>query len=64
MWSTNEIVGDIQHLAGEYEILTYTYCMHYLSAMSQALKSTDLTIRAFKNPLKIETELILHGSTE
>ena len=64
MWSTNETVGVIQHLAGEYEILTYTYCMNDLSAMLHALKNTDLTIRVFKNPLKIETEFILHGSTK
>jgi superfamily II helicase len=63
MWSTNEIISVIQHLAGEYEILTYTCCMDYLSAMLQALKSTDLTIRVFKNPLKIESEVTLHGST-
>ena len=63
MWSTNEILSVIQHLAGEYEILTYTSCMNDLSAMLQAFKSTDLTIRVFKNPLKIEAEFSLHVST-
>ena len=63
MWSTNESLSVIQHLADEYEILTYTCCMNDLSAMLQALKSTDLTLRVFKNLLKIETEFTLHGST-